>query len=117
MAWEIEAPIRTFIRENFARGEETDSLDRHESLQERGLLDSIGVLLLVTFLEETFSFEILDEEVSPENLDSIHCLVQFVGRKLGPMTPETATRRTPETATWMTPETAAGRKVEATHAN
>jgi acyl carrier protein len=56
-------------------------LGDNDSLQELGIVDSTGVLELVSFLQEKFSIEI-DEELSPENLDSVSNLTHFVSAKL-----------------------------------
>ncbi len=47
-----------------------------------GIIDSVGVLELVAFLEETFGFRVEDEELVPENLDSVDKLVTYVDLKL-----------------------------------
>jgi acyl carrier protein len=76
---DAETTVRDFITENFHYRGEIGSLS--ESLLEAGLIDSMGVLELVTFLESTFSIQVADEEVVPENLDSIGGIVAYVRRK------------------------------------
>ena len=73
--------LRDFIRENFLFGAEEEFSD-HDSLVERGIIDSTGVLELVMFLEDSFLISVDDEELVPDNLDSINRLVNFVERKL-----------------------------------
>ncbi len=64
------APLKTFL------------IDFEEkSLLEAGIIDSTGVLEIILFIEETFGFKVKDEEMLPENLDSIDNLVAFVQRK------------------------------------
>lgn len=75
------AAIREFIVDNFVMGEDSDDLDNGDSLLDKGIIDSTGVLELVAFVEETFSFEVEDSEVVPENFDTIDCLVSYVQRK------------------------------------
>ena len=77
----IENEIRKFIEENFIL-EEDDHLGDEDSLLEKGVIDSTGVLQLVAFLEETYKFKIEDEELIPENLDSIKNILQFIQNKL-----------------------------------
>jgi acyl carrier protein len=77
-----ENDVRTFITENFLFGQEDESLKPSDSLLERGIIDSTGVLELVTFLEEKYLIKLDDEELIPENLDSIDRLVHFIGRKV-----------------------------------
>lgn len=76
---DIEARVRNFIHEQFPA---TDELLADESLLESGVIDSIGVLTLVTWLEQEFGFIIDDDEVVPENLESVGNLVRFVSHKL-----------------------------------
>ena len=51
------------------------------SLMKAGVIDSTGVLELISFLEEQFSIQVADEEMTPENLDSVDSIVSFLGRK------------------------------------
>ncbi|NLX97904.1 MAG: acyl carrier protein [Rhodopirellula sp.] len=72
--------IRGFVQDNFLFGEEITFSD-DASLLEQGLIDSTGVLELVAFLEEQFGIAVEDEELAPENLDSIDNLMLFIERK------------------------------------
>lgn len=82
MSIDIETRIRAFIDESFPAPDQADGIPGPASLQQSGIIDSIGVLSLVTYLEEEFAIRVEDEDVVPENLDSIDALVAFVGRKL-----------------------------------
>jgi acyl carrier protein len=73
--------IRQFIIENFLFGN-AGNLTDDTSFLEEGIIDSTGVLELVTFLEETLSIKVDDEDLTPENLDSINNVVRFVQRKM-----------------------------------
>ncbi len=77
----IANTLRVFIQENFLFGQEITFSDE-ESFLELGLVDSTGVLELVSFLEGEFQIRIDDEELVPENLDSIDNLVRFIEAKL-----------------------------------
>ena len=79
---ENKTKVREFIIDNFLFGN-ADGLDNDTSFLEEGIIDSTGVLELVTFLEETFSIQVDDEELIPENLDSIDNVSSFLERKLG----------------------------------
>ncbi len=79
---DLEMEIRNFIVENFLFGEPDENLTDDTSFLEEGVIDSTGVLELVTFLEETYGIQIEDEELVPENLDSINNVVQFLRKKL-----------------------------------
>jgi acyl carrier protein len=76
----IKEEIRNFIRTTYMANDGR-VLGDNDSLQELGILDSTGVLELVSFLQEKFSIAI-DDELSPENLDSVANLTQFVSVKL-----------------------------------
>ena len=77
-----ELELRQFIVENFLFGKQDTPLANGDSLLELGIIDSTGVLELVSFLEQKYGFTIQDEELVPENLDSIDRLVRFVTRKI-----------------------------------
>ena len=70
-----------FLAENFPLGEDPSALPADASLIESGIIDSTGVLELVDFLEETYSIQVGDAELLPENLDSIASIVRFVKHK------------------------------------
>lgn len=72
--------LREFIRDNFLYGKEPTFSD-DDSFLEMGLIDSTGVLELVAHLEGRHGFTIEDDELVPENLDSIHNIEQFIERK------------------------------------
>jgi acyl carrier protein len=77
----IEQELRRFVIDNFLYGQD-DRLDNGDSFLDEGIIDSTGVLELVSFLEEKYSIEVQDREMIPENLDSINRLVAFLERKL-----------------------------------
>ena len=72
--------IRTFVIDNFLFGDAGDLKD-DASLLDEGIIDSTGILELVAFLEEQFEIRIEDEEMIPENLDSIDHISDFIKRK------------------------------------
>lgn len=78
----IEDEIRDFVVTNFLFGQDV-GLQTDESLLERGVMDSTGVLELIAFLEERYSIKVEDREVTPDNLDSIRKISAFMSRKLG----------------------------------
>lgn len=83
MASSVETDIRAFIVENFLFGDESYKLTGETSLIDNDLIDSTGILELVTFLEERFSIRIADADIVPANLDSITRIHAFVNAKLG----------------------------------
>ena len=60
----------------------TDFVDGSESLLERGIIDSVGVLKLVSFLEETYGIEIDEDDLMPENFDSLGAIEYYVSSKI-----------------------------------
>jgi len=79
--------VRGFIQDRFLASAGLDRVDEGESLVENGVIDSTGVLELVHFLEETFAIKIEDDELVPDNLDSIRNIVAFLERKTTVNTP------------------------------
>jgi acyl carrier protein len=77
----MDAQVRQFLAENFPLGEDPDQLPAEASLLEAGIIDSTGVVELVDFIESTYGIRVEDEELVPENLDSIRNIVAFVERK------------------------------------
>ena len=80
MSTNVDA-IRTFIFENFLFDADESALKNDASFLEQGIIDSTGVLELVEWLEDEFGFQINDEELIPENLDSVNLLAAFIQRK------------------------------------
>ena len=75
-----KSKIETFILENFLFGN-ADGLKDDTSFLEEGIIDSTGVLELITFLEDEFGIKVEDDELIPENLDSINKITQFLQKK------------------------------------
>ena len=73
--------VKDFIVENFLFGN-SNGFDDDTSFLEEGIIDSTGVLELVTFLEDAFGIKIEDEELIPENLDSLSNIEIYLERKL-----------------------------------
>jgi acyl carrier protein len=73
--------IRSFVEEQFLFYRPESRLTDDESLLHGGVIDSVGVLSLIQFLEDRFGIAIDDDEVVPENLDSIARLTTFVTKK------------------------------------
>jgi acyl carrier protein len=77
----IENQLRAFIVENFLFGDESLAIDSTTSLIENDVVDSTGILEIVAFIEERFGITMLDDEITPDNLDSIERIVSFVRSK------------------------------------
>lgn len=79
----ISETIRAFIVDSYLFGEEHGLTDDCSFLEE-GLIDSTGIMQLVSFIEEKYAIVVSDEELTPENLDSINRVAAFVEGKLRP---------------------------------
>lgn len=78
----IQDELRRYIVENYLFAQ-TRTLRDDDSFMDLGLIDSTGVLELVSYLEEQYSIVIDANELIPDNLDSIERLTRFVAKKLG----------------------------------
>jgi len=77
----IEQEIKTYILENYLFTDDDSQLSSADSFLEKGILDSTGILEVIYFIEEEYGLKVEDEEMIPENLDSVEYLVAFVKRK------------------------------------
>ncbi len=73
-----EAAIRKFLVEEILYDRQLPELSPTENLIERGLLDSLGILKTVTFCEEHFGITIPDEQVLPDNMESVRAIAKLV---------------------------------------
>ncbi|HNQ50086.1 MAG TPA: acyl carrier protein [Candidatus Omnitrophota bacterium] len=74
---DIRKKLREFIKNNFLLGNDSNLTD-DDSFMGKGIVDSTGILEVVSFVEENFGFKLPDEDLMPENLDSINNLVKYV---------------------------------------
>ena len=81
MAKAFENSVREFIAENFLFRADAE-VSNNQSLLESGVIDSTGVLELIAFLEQTYGITVADEEIVPENLDSIDNMTSYLSTKL-----------------------------------
>ena len=78
----IKQQIREYITENILFGD-GDVIEENVSFQESGILDSTGILGLISFVEDQFGIEISDDELDPEKLGTLSKLSNFVAKKMG----------------------------------
>lgn len=74
----VKDQVRQFVNEELAATKGISSVGDDESLIENGVVDSLGIFRLVTFLEENFGVKIGDEEISADNLQSVNMIEQLV---------------------------------------
>ena len=76
-----EEQLRTFILENYLFTDDQEKLNNKDSFLDTGILDSMGILELIYFLDEEMSIKVQSEEMIPSNLDSINNLLKFIDNK------------------------------------
>ena len=79
----VNEKIRSFILENILAGSRGATLDDNDSFLEKGIIDSTGILELVSFIEDEFKIQVRDEELVPDNFDSVSKLAGYVTTKIG----------------------------------
>lgn len=79
---QIAEDIRSFLFENYLFGYDEQNFSNDSSFLDLGVLDSTGILELILFIEGKFHIQVLDEEILPENLDSINCVSSLVYKKI-----------------------------------
>jgi acyl carrier protein len=76
----IRLRVRQFVRDTFLFGSELEGFSDSDSFLERGILDSTGVLELIGFLEKEYETRFQEQEIIPDNLDSLDGIAAFVER-------------------------------------
>jgi len=79
---QVKSELRKFIVENFLYGQDDDSLRDDVSFLQNGFIDSTGILELVSFVQETYALPVSDDELVPDNFDSLNKLEAFISAKL-----------------------------------
>ena len=77
-----EDALIDFVQDELARGMQLESLSLTDNLINTGILDSLGIMKLILFLEEKFSVKITDEDLIPENFESIRTINFLVEKKM-----------------------------------
>lgn len=77
----LKDKLRLFILENFLFTEDQIELEDDDSFMEKEIIDSTGILEVIEYLEEECGIKIEDEEMIPDNLDSINKVINFVNQK------------------------------------
>lgn len=76
-----ENKVREFILDNYLFSDNQDDLNNSDSFLDKGIIDSTGILEVIFFLEEAFGIQVDDEEMVPENLDSVDKILAFIEKK------------------------------------
>ena len=78
----IKHEVKQYVLDNFIMGASIQELQDDDSFMAGHIIDSTGILELTSFLEQAFGIKVEDEELVPDNLDSLNCIEQYVQRKL-----------------------------------
>lgn len=81
MSTELREKVRGFILESYMAGLDPASLKDDASLERSHIVDSARVLELILYIEETFGFEVTNDDATPENFDSVDAIVQYIAGK------------------------------------
>jgi acyl carrier protein len=79
--------IREFILSELVQDKSITTLSEKDSLIESGIIDSLGIQKLLIFIEEKISIQIMDEDIIPENFETIEAIVRLIESKMPPSTP------------------------------
>jgi acyl carrier protein len=79
----VENKIRTYILENYLFTDDQSMLGSDDSFLQKNILDSTGMLEVIYFLEDEFGIKVQDDEMIPDNLDSVNRISAFLARKGG----------------------------------
>ncbi|MBR3770982.1 MAG: acyl carrier protein [Clostridium sp.] len=74
----IEQVIKEYLLENFLFGYEENEISEKSSLLDMGILDSTGIMEIVSFLEQKFGIKVKDEDIIPSNLESLDAISNYV---------------------------------------
>lgn len=77
----VREQIRNYIAETFLFSDDGFNMGDDVSFLDEGIIDSMGVLELIMFTEETFDISVEDDEIKPENFDSVNKLHDYIQRK------------------------------------
>jgi acyl carrier protein len=77
----VERVLREHVLERYAAGATEDTFDPEEDLLASGRVDSMGILEIISFVEDTFSVVVEDEDILPDNFCSVRAMAGFVAAK------------------------------------
>jgi len=79
---ELEAQIQQFVSQNLLFSDQGYRFNNNASFIQEGIIDSMGVMELATFVNTEFGIQVDPQDVTPENFDSINKLAGYIRRKL-----------------------------------
>ena len=84
----IEQDLRQFVIDTFLFGNSDTALSIDDSFLEKGLIDSVGILTLVTHVEDNYGMQVADADLIPENWDSIRRIAQYIAANRAAVAPQ-----------------------------
>jgi len=78
----IQDQLKNYIMSQFLFEQDQQSLEPDDDLLNQGIIDSMGVLELINYMEETLGVQVSDEEITPENFRSLNTLMNLVRQKI-----------------------------------
>jgi acyl carrier protein len=79
----VARKVERFVVEEIAVGRGIESVSHDEDLLAADILDSLGIMELVSFLEEQYGIRVSDDDLTPENFQTVDSIVAFIDRKKG----------------------------------
>lgn len=77
----LEEKIRTYVLGNYLFTDDQSELANDDSFMDIGIIDSTGILEMIMYIEEEFGVKVNDDEMIPENLDSVNNIMKFIQEK------------------------------------
>lgn len=77
----VKEKVRAYILENYLFSDDQSALADEDSFLDKGIIDSTGILEVIYFLEDDFGISVEDDEMLPENLDSVNNLIAYIEKK------------------------------------
>jgi acyl carrier protein len=78
----ISQELKSYLIENVLIGSSDEALQPDDSFLQKGILDSTGILEIIEFIERRYGIKFADDEITPENLDSLNLIAAFIAKKL-----------------------------------
>ncbi|KMQ52516.1 Acyl carrier protein [Chitinispirillum alkaliphilum] len=78
---DVKSTIIEFVNSNFLMGTNSIKFSDDDSFLEKGIVDSTGVLEMVSFIQKNFNIAVDDSELIPENLDSVNSIASYIQKK------------------------------------
>lgn len=79
---DVKDKLILFFQNNILYNESANEINFDESLIDGAIIDSIGIIMLVTYIEKTFDFRVNDHEILPENFESINRISAYISSKI-----------------------------------